>query len=315
MNHRFYYDRFKNIDKIDYNLFKEFLINFLQSLKFTMLIEGNFTEENALEINSKVAHNLKIEAKNFSCKKQRPSAHQIPLGSTYIKVKSLLPNDKNSVIKNYYQIGECNVEAECLLELLVKTIREPLFNHLRTKEHLGYSVGCSSKNDNDVLGFSITVESQERRNSARLVDAKIEKFLWDFLSILEEMCENEFETVKRSVINQKRLTDIDLESEVNRHWNEIRERKYQFDKSEIQARQMELLNKDALIIFFKEFLLSSSKRKLSTQVLANAGDDDSLLQHGFLHLNFVSEECGCNVKNLSQFKETLKSFTANDFCF
>lgn len=278
-----------------------------------MLVQGNFRQENALEIKDLLLKNLHCERRNSIIKKiQIYHTLRIPKGDTHLKVKSLLPNDRNSIVKNYYQIDtDGGIESLCLLELLVKILREPLFNTLRTREQLGYSVSCAIKNDNDVYGLSIIAESQEKRNSARLVDARIEKFLWDFYStMLSEMRDEDFETMKCSIVNQRRSLDIDLESEVARNWCEIRERKYNFERSEIEARQFELLNKDALMIFFKEHLLSPHRRKLSIQVLANAGDDDSLLQHGYIHLNMVCDDEGQNcVRNLSKFKQSLDTFT------
>lgn len=274
-----------------------------------MLIQGNFTKESTLEICGTAIKNLDLQGYSKVPKIQNLT-YKIPCGSTYLKAKSFLPNDRNSIVKNYYQINVNTMESHCLLELLVKTIREPLFNILRTKEQLGYSVSCTSKNDNDILGFSIIVESQEKRNSARLIDAKIEDFLWHFLSILDAMSETDFEIVKRSIINQKRSLDVDLESEVARNWTEIREKTFKFDRCEIEAQQMELLDKESLIIFFKEFLLSSTRRKLSVQVLANAGDDDLLLQHGYVHINLVcsDDDSSNTVRNLLHFKQTLEVF-------
>ena len=279
-------------------------------MKLKILIQGNFTKESALEICGIIQNNLNVKEESKDEKVIKNTTLQIPCGSTYLKIKSFLPNDRNSIVKNYYQIDENTIESQCLLELLIKTMREPLFNILRTKEQLGYSVSCSSKNDNEILGLTITIESQEKRNSARLIDAKIEHFLWDFLSILDEMSENDFEIVKRSLIHQKRSIDVDLESEVTRNWNEIREKKYKFDKCETEAQQIELLNKESLIIFFKEFLLSSSRRKLSIQILANAGDDDLLLQHGYVHINMIyNNDDGSNtIRNLLHFKQSLEIF-------
>jgi secreted Zn-dependent insulinase-like peptidase len=307
-NHKFYFDRLKAVDKIDFNRMKEFLHNFFKSLKVIVLIQGNFIESEALKINETIINNLQLTCTSQINDKVSNYAFQIPTGDTYLKVKSLLPNDKNSIIKNYYQIGSTSIECECLLEVLVKAIREPLFNCLRTQEQLGYSVSCASKFDNNVLGFSITVEAQEKKNSARHVDARIENFLSHFHSMLDAMSEEDFNTIKQSIINQKRSLDIDLESEVMRNWHEIRERKYQFERSEIEARQIELLNKNSLQIFFNEYVMASSKsrRKLSIQVLANADDDVSLLQHGYIHLDLINNDDSRNcVRNLLQFRDSL----------
>lgn len=284
-------------------------MNFLSSLKFKILIQGNLTQSQSLEITENFLRNFNIE-KVKNIKKIQQNVMKIPTGSTYLKVRSFLPNDKNSVIKNYYQIDTNGLESQCLLELIVKIMREPLFNTLRTREQLCYSVSCAIKNDENVYGLSIVVESQEKRNSARLVDARIEKFLWDFATLLSEMCDDDFETMKSSIINQRRSHDIDLESEVNRNWCEVREKKYNFERHEIEARQLEILNKKSLEIFFRENILGEHRRKLSVQILANSGEDDTLLQHGYIHLNFICDDHTQNsVCDLMKFKQSLEPFT------
>lgn len=280
-------------------------MKFLKTLKFKILIEGNFTKSQAEEITQTVLRNFNEEGSSFQ-KIQIVSANQIPVGDSYLRVKSLLPNDINSVIKNYYQIGAASSESECLLELLVKIIREPLFNYIRTKEQLGYAVSSFSKNDENTLGFTITVESQEKKKSSWIVDEKIESFLSDFASHLHEMCEDDFETIKRSIIAHKKSADVDLESEVNRNWIEIRDGKYQFERNDIEARQMELLRKEDLVMFFNDHFMPGNARKLSVQVVANIDDGaDSLLQHGFLHLDLLIDDQHNTIKNIAQFKNSL----------
>lgn len=280
-------------------------MKFLKTLKFKILIGGNFTKSQADEITRTVLRNFNEEGSSFR-KLQVAKANQIPIGASYLRLKSLLPNDINSVIKNYYQIGAASSESECLLELLVKIMREPLFNYIRTKEQLGYAVSCFSKNDENTLGFTITVESQEKKNSSWIVDEKIESFLNDFASHLKEMSEVDFETIKRSIIAHKKSVDVDLESEVNRNWIEIRDSKYQFERNDIEARQMELLRKEDLVMFFNDHFSPSNARKLSVQVVANIDDGtDSLLQHGFLHLDLLTDDKHNTIKNIAQFKNSL----------
>lgn len=284
-------------------------MKFLKSLKFKILIQGNLKTNQALEICENFTNNFE-NSKIKNIKKFLQNILKIPTGCTYLKVKSMLPNDKNSIVKNYYQIDSNGIESQCILELIIKIMREPLFNTLRTREQLGYSVSCAMKNDEDIYGLSVVVESQEKRNSARLVDARIEKFLWDFATLLSEMCDSDFDTMKTSIINQRRSHDIDLESEVNRNWCEVREKKYNFERNEIEARQLEILNKNSLSIFFRENILGENRRKLSIQILANAGDDDSLLHHGYIHLNLVNDDDTQNiVSDLTKFKKSLEAFT------
>lgn len=284
--------------------FKEFLLKFVKSFRIKIIIQGNLTKDQALEVTENILSNINPEIVTVK-NRYVQTASQIPLGQSYLRVKSLLPNDRNSVIKNYYQIGKASTESECLLELLVKVMREPLFNYIRTNEQLGYSVNCFLKNDNQVLGLAITVESQERRNSSWTIDSKIESFLRSFSSFLENMLESEFEMMKKSVLSQKRSPDIDLETEVNRNWSEVRNGTCQFEKRDIAARQLELLNQNDLKIFFSDYFSHETMRKLSIQVIANADDDDSLLQRGFLHLDLLNDDQHNTIKNIAQFKNSL----------
>lgn len=287
--------------------FKEFL-NFLKSFKIKILIQGNFTKAQALKVTEDIMKNLNQE----DCRPEpsiKLEVNQFPLGSSYLRVKSLMPKDKNSVIKNYYQIGSFSTEAESLVELLAKVMREPLFNFVRTKEQLGYSVSCSNKNDEGVLGFTIAVETQEKRHSAWSVDKKIETFLQNFVMFLENMEDKNFEIMKRSIISQKRSPDISLEDEVDRNWTEIKESSFKFDRRNIEALQMELLNKTDLLIFFKEHFAPDKVRKLSVQIIANADDeDDALLRHGFIHLEFLTDDHHNTIKSIAQVKNSLTAF-------
>lgn len=285
--------------------FKEFVFKFMKSLKTKILIQGNFTKPQAIKIVEIVLKNAS-EEKCLMSRAKNTVFHEIPLGKSHLRIKSLLPNDKNSVIKNYYQIGHSTIEMECLLELLVKVMREPLFDYIRTKEQLGYSVSCAIKKDENMLGFAIMVETQEKRNPSKTVDQKIESFLKNFSKILEDMNDEDFETIKRSAIEQKWSVDTDLECEVTRNWSEIRESKYQFERNDLEARQLELIRKDDLVVFFNHHLLPKNVRKLSVQIVANADDGyDTLLQHGFLHLDLITDDKQNAIKNIAQFKKSL----------
>jgi nardilysin len=305
-NHKFYFDRFKDVDKITLMGFKEFAFKFIKNLRMKILIQGNFSKTQAIEITENILKNTKESNAIVSTSKTKTS-HEIPQGFSYLRVKSLLPNDKNSIIKNYYQVGVATVETECLLELLVKIMREPLFNYIRTREQLGYSVACTTKKDDNImLGLTISVETQEKRNPSKIVDQKIENFLKDFLTTLKELDDEDFETIKCSSISQKQAIDTDLECEVIRNWSEIRESKYQFERNHIEARQLELIRKEDLIAFFCHHLLPENVKKLSLQIVANADDGyNSLLQHGFLHLDLITDDEQNTIKNIAQFKKSL----------
>lgn len=255
-----------------------------------MLIQGNINKDQAMHIANNVCKTFRCISAD--CTNNRvPTANVVSIGKTYYKVQSMLPNDPNSVIKNYYQIGTATLVLESELEILQKIIREPMFNMLRTQEQLSYSVSCSMKRDYKMLGFAITIETQEMKYPAWLVDEKIEFFLKHFQTTLQLMSDDDFDTIKNSIIALKRSTENDLMSEVDRNWKEIMRGRNKFDRSALEIRKMELVSKDDVIRFYEEhFICPDSVRKLSIQVLSNADDnscDSSNQELKYLHLHVV----------------------------
>lgn len=286
-NHKFCFDRFQNIDKLTIDSFKEFTKRFLHTLQPRMLIQGNINRDQAMSIANRICKAFQCNDSKNRTSNQLPTANDISIGTTNFKVKSMLPNDTNSVIKNYYQIGKSTLVEESKLEILQKIIREPLFNVLRTQEQLGYSISCSVKRDYRMLGFVITIESQEMKNPAMLVDEKIEQFLKLFIRTLHMMTDDDFDTIKNSIIALKQSTDNDLMSEVERNWKEIMRGRNKFERSELEIRKMQLISKVDVIRFYEEhFVCSESVRKLSVQVLSNA-DNTTNQENGSLRLKVL----------------------------
>lgn len=255
-----------------------------------MLIQGNINRDQAMFITDNICRTFRCINRADCKNNQLPTANDVSIGTTYYKVKSMLANDTNSVLKNYYQIGKASLVLETKLEILQKIVREPLFNMLRTQEQLGYSVSCSVKRDYRMLGFVIVIESQEMKNPARLVDEKIEIFLKSFIKNLQMMSDDDFDTIKNSIISLKQSTDNDLMSEVERNWKEIMRGRNKFDRSKLEIEKAESVSKNDLITFYEEhFICPESVRKLSVQVIANADtvSDNSKQQLKYLHLNVL----------------------------
>ncbi len=58
------------------------------------------------------------------------------------------------------QASAGTLKSHAVLELLVDIMEEPVFDTLRTKEQLGYTVFAVFRNSFGVLGFSITICAQ-----------------------------------------------------------------------------------------------------------------------------------------------------------
>lgn len=157
--HDFCYDRFTLIDEIKFEELVTFAKDFPNELKVKMMMMGNFREIEAMQA-------AKILYQNLQCQNVvdetvlMPRCRKIPEGNHVLYVKSLLPNDKNSTITNYYQIAKSTIKTQCLVEFVEKFMEDPIFDTLRTKEMLGYSVGCSHRVNNGLIGFSVTLQIQ-----------------------------------------------------------------------------------------------------------------------------------------------------------
>lgn len=159
--HDFCYDRFILIDDVKFDELVAFAKDFPNELKVKMMMMGNFREIEATQA-AKALH------ENLQCKPivdetvLMPRCRKIPDGNHVLYVKSLLPNDKNSTITNFYQIIKSTIRNQCLVEFVEKLMEDPIFDILRTKEQLGYSVGCSHRVNNGLIGFSVTLQIQVR---------------------------------------------------------------------------------------------------------------------------------------------------------
>ena len=214
-------------------------------------------------------------------------------------------SDKNSVVKNYYQVGKATIHTECMAEFLVSILNEPLFDILRSHEQLGYGVACTLRKNCGVLGITITVEYQ--KNSAEFVDEKIEEFLQNFLKTLTDTKIDEFNSIQKSIVSLKLISDNELEKEVNRSWEEIRSNENLFDRNDLEACETKKLTKDEVVEFYTQTFLSN-KRKLSVQVIG----EEKLKNDENSHKMTSDEEknyCRSFVLNVIKFKEHLEIIT------
>ena len=63
-------------------------------------------------------------------------------------------------VTNYYQFGPGSLKDYMHFEVGCQIMEEPVFDILRTKEQLGYSVFSMLRNTHGILGISVTVNSQ-----------------------------------------------------------------------------------------------------------------------------------------------------------
>lgn len=63
------------------------------------------------------------------------------------------PQEPNTAVEVYFQVGKDNVLDRVLVDVLIQMMYEPLYDELRTKEQFGYHVSCGSRWTFEIIGL------------------------------------------------------------------------------------------------------------------------------------------------------------------
>ncbi|XP_039485852.2 nardilysin [Drosophila santomea] len=259
--------KYEAVDDITIEDIKTFKDHFHKKMYVKGLVQGNFTEDQAKELMEKVLFAYESESvDNISALDNH--LLQIPLGSHYLRAKTLNEDDSNTIITNYYQIGPSDLKMECIMDLVELIVEEPFFNQLRTQEQLGYSLGIHQRIGYGVLAFLITINTQETKHRADYVEQRIEAFRSRMAELVLQMSDAEFLNIRENLISGKKLGDTSLDEEVLRNWSEIVTREYFFNRIETQIQTLGNLSKEDVLNFLHDYD-KNNLRKLSVQVVGN----------------------------------------------
>ncbi|KAJ2942728.1 hypothetical protein O0L34_g14916 [Tuta absoluta] len=257
--------------------------------------------------------------------------HQLPLGEKKIRVMSLNPLSTNSIVTNYYQGEVTTPEDTAVLELLTMLMEEPVFDALRTKEQLGYSVYSMMRYTFGVLGFSVTVNTQVDKFSVSHVDARVEAFLKKFSrEMTKKLTEKSLSATKKSLIQLKHTTDYELKEEVERNWREILSREYEFQRLFNEANAIAKVFVPHIRAWVDNHFPTgngSHFRKLSVQIMGHKIDkttsnvstatsnvslsSEELRKHYHLTYLDASQPVGDAAENQADFIKDIPTFVAN----
>ncbi|XP_055592600.1 nardilysin-like isoform X2 [Uranotaenia lowii] len=263
-------DRFLELKNLTMEDLAAFSDKYFRQVKIQTLIQGNIKKEDAVTVMETVMSNLNCGAiQNKTLVESR--AREIPLGDLYLVVKSFRDNDVNTVTTNFYQAGPVTPLLNAQLEILVMLLEEPLFDILRTKEQLGYDVSTTIRDNFGILGFSITIHSQEDKFTYRHIDERIEDFNHKFLEILEKMPDTDYDIMKSSLLKRKQIVDTELKTEVSRNWAEITTEEYIFNRNKLEMAHIENLTKTDVKQFYEQLLFDNHhRRKMAVQVVGSS---------------------------------------------
>jgi len=107
---------------INFEEFREFVKFFTNHLYIQCLVQGNMTQDAAIETIRQCVEIINC-GPLLSSMIPRMRVTQIPLGTCYCKLKNINKIDANSVVTNYYQAGVTSIELSVLIDLMIVSIK------------------------------------------------------------------------------------------------------------------------------------------------------------------------------------------------
>ena len=183
------------------------------------------------------------------------------------------PDDSNTVVKICYQsTANYCLRERIPLQVALDIMEEPIFDVLRTKEQLGYSVNAKLINWGGNSGISITVQSPATKFTPDYIHERIEHFVKAFCEEkMKVLSDDEFDQRIRTLKNSAVTADTNLEEEFNRNWNEISSKDYMFDFLEEKTRILSTCRKtDVIDSLLSTISCSPHRKKFSVEVIGNS---------------------------------------------
>lgn len=194
-----------------------------------------------------------------------------------MRLQSLRPNDENTGITNFYQIGRETLKINVLSSILCSFLDGKAFEFLRTKNQLGYSVSLySTSGAEKIYGIYLVVASQEKKFKFTEVYEKMNEFIDESArTAVNEITDEEMEKLKNSLIKKLVAPDLMLLIEFLRNLEEITMMTYDFDKNRKLVEVAENLTKADLKEFFSSIFDKEEMKKISVQIIGSVDDNES----------------------------------------
>ncbi|CAB4379202.1 unnamed protein product [Rhizophagus irregularis] len=175
---------------------------------------------------------------------------RLPKGKKYVYQRDVHDKDElNSAIEYYLQCGDNKDKyARNRLQIIAQVIEEATFDHLRTKEQLGYSVFSYVSSSVGEIGLLINLQSE--RDSVYL-ENRVEAFLIKAQSIIEEMSEEEYQKQKKSLIDNLLEKEKNIWHETSKYANHITNDYYDFNIDIDDSEEIKTITKDDVLEFYK----------------------------------------------------------------
>eukprot|EP01138_Halocafeteria_seosinensis_P002766 gb/GECG01002827.1/.p1 GENE.gb/GECG01002827.1/~~gb/GECG01002827.1/.p1 ORF type:complete len:885 (+),score=93.64 gb/GECG01002827.1/:1-2655(+) len=178
---------------------------------------------------------------------------------------------KATCAEHYFQIGPETNENRAMAEMVEHIMSENLFDVLRTKQQLGYHVGCSLRSTYGMLGYTITVQSSKW--GPRYLSERIRDFLSYFRKVLSKPDVLLFQKQLNSLIDMNLQPENNMLENFERNWFEISECRFDFEAKENLSYALRSIDLDGLRNFYDDVFSPEKARQIQLRIFS-AGIDE-----------------------------------------
>lgn len=173
-------------------------------------------------------------------KRLEPRMLSIPSGEEYAWVFHT-KTDNNCWMK-MLQLGPRDHRTEAIARVAENYLDTRFYSELRTRQQLGYVVWSGSTLSNDGQGLFFLIQSGT--HDAMDIEGRAETYLTDALPAIRDLGDEEFSTMKQSIITELREADTDMAERTSRIEYEALNLGGQFDWRESVVAEIEKLTKE-----------------------------------------------------------------------
>ncbi|GAB9476654.1 Insulin-degrading enzyme [Globisporangium polare] len=244
-----------------------------QQVFLEAFLYGNLDQEQALGITGMVVKLVQhpfllpvMETQRYWMARQI----QLPAGVQCIYQKlDPNPDNTNCALDSVYQIGVETILERVKLALFSQIVQEPLFNQLRTKEQLGYTVFSTPARSSGVQFFRIILQSNVA--APEHLEQRVDAFWSEFRDTLALMDSAQFQKNIQAVVKEYSEKPKSQEEEVQLMHMEISNHEYAFERKETLAQLVATLQPSDILEFFDCYISPGApdRKKLSVQIFGN----------------------------------------------
>lgn len=229
------------------------------------LICGNVVEEDAVRLHKVVTERVKalpdVKALPRDKFPEQPVLRMEPGEALLVEQPCRDPNNANNSLEMYFQIGEDSLHRRIILDLIEQLMEEPIYDTLRTKYQLGYSVSCSMRFTHRVLGYVVRVTSDT--HSDEELQAHVFAFLQSFYKFLkEELTQEHFDDALRTAVEIKLEEETSLGEESKRIWGAIDDHSFDWHATRREAFALFGISREEVVMCYEKWLLPTNVNSL-----------------------------------------------------